>query len=981
MYLNCHSTYSFKYGTMSPKVLLENAAKIGVKRLALTDINSTSGCFDFLREAKAFGVEPTLGIDFRNGAEPCFIALAKNRKGYTKINSFLAKHLHSKEAIPSEAPNWKNVVVIYPLHKRPVRSLHTNEYIGISPEQWLKSRFMGTIPYNRCVALCTVTFRNQRDYNAHRLLRAIDNNTLLTKLSPSELGDPAHTFLPPTDISKRIDADVLNRTEALLEECTLSIPLGKNAENQNQRTYTRTKEGDWQIIQSLAEQGLYYRFPNPDSTVRNRLQKELEIIRDKNFISYFLMNWDIVHYARRQGYFYVGRGSGANSLLAYILRITDVDPIELDLYFERFINPSRNSPPDFDIDFSWRDRQDVTRYIFERFENVALLGAFSTFQQRATTHEIAKVVGLPAHEIKAMNQRHNRVHPDSKARKILEYGNYISGMPSHLTVHSSGIIITENSIHSYGSTILPPKGFPTAHFDMYQAEDAGIHKYDILGQRGLAKIKESITIIRENQPEKADFDVHDIQRFKEDERVREMLMNAKTIGCFYVESPAMRGLLTKLRVTNYTGLVAASSIIRPGVSKSGMMQEYIRRYRKPELRTYVHPLLKEILGETFGVMVYQEDVLRVAHFFAGLTLAEADILRRGMSWKFKERNEFWRVKDKFFSNCLEKGYGQELTEEIWRQIDSFGNYAFAKGHSASYAVESYQSLFLKAYFPLEYMVATINNFGGFYRTELYVHEARLHGGMIEPPCVNQGNLMTTIEGKTIVIGFQHLKGLETQVSLDILEERRNGGPFKSLQDLTLRVSVSLDQLLLLVRIGAFRFTGKSKKELLWEAHFVMGKTKKSRQPQAHLFAPQEVDCALPQLETHALEDAFDEIELLGFPLCSPFNLLANSLPCSTTMANIRKKPPGQAVELVGYLINIKRTSTKSTPSRTMYFGTFLDLDGNFVDTVHFPSHTPRYPFSGGGCYLIRGVASEDFGHISIDTRSIKRLEMVNLDQT
>ena len=222
-----------------------------------------------------------------------------------------------------------------------------------------------------------------------------------------------------------------------------------------------------------------------------------------------------------------------------------------------------------------------------------------------------------------------------------------------------------------------------------------------------------------NHPTHPAIDIHDIKRFKQDEKIKYLLKNAKAIGCFYVESPAMRMLLKKLQVATYLGLVAASSVIRPGVSKSGMMREYILRYRKPERRKDAHPILLEIMPETYGVMVYQEDVIKVAHYFGGLNLGEADMLRRGMSGKFRSRDEFMKVKNQFFENCKTKGHSLELTSEIWRQIESFAGYAFAKGHSASYAVESYQSLFLKAYYPLEYMVATINNFGGFYYVELY----------------------------------------------------------------------------------------------------------------------------------------------------------------------------------------------------------------------------------------------------------------------
>ena len=347
------------------------------------------------------------------------------------------------------------------------------------------------------------------------------------------------------------------------------------------------------------------------------------------------------------------------------------------------------------------------------------------------------------------------------------------------------------------------------------------------------------------------------------------MRHSKAMGCFYVESPAMRMLLAKLRADDYLRLVAASSIIRPGVSKSGMMREYILRYRDEARRKKAEdelPQLYELLKETYGVMVYQEDVIKVAHYFAGLSLAEADHLRRGMSWKFKQRNEFWRVQNNFFNNCIAKGYPKKLIEDIWNQIESFANYAFSKGHSASYAVESFQALYLKAYFPLEYMVATLNNGGGFYRIELYIHEARMHGAEIIAPCVNNSNELSTIQKHKIYLGLNLVSELEKQAISKLLHERESNGPYLHLFDFINRVPVSLEQIRLLIRVGAFNFTGKNKKELLWDAHSLVNPLKK-HSSDSNLFEVEPKKYTLPELFTSWVDDAFDEMELLGFTLC------------------------------------------------------------------------------------------------------------------
>jgi DNA polymerase-3 subunit alpha len=374
-------------------------------------------------------------------------------------------------------------------------------------------------------------------------------------------------------------------------------------------------------------------------------------------LSYFLIAWDFTSYARSKGYFYVGRGSGANSIVAYLLRITDVDPLELDLYFERFINLYRKNPPDFDIDFSWTDRDDVTRYIFERFPSATLLCTYNTFQYSAAVRELGKVFGLPKVEIDVLSRgKYVPDRLDQLSKLVLRYSTYIHGLPSHLSVHAGGIVISEKPITWFSATFLPPKGYPTTQVSMLEAEDVGLYKFDVLSQRGLGKIYDALEMAKEQNPEEPPHDIHDIAFFKQDERIKKLLRRALAMGCFYVESPAMRMLLIKLQVDTYLGLVAASSIIRPGVSQSGMMREYILRHRFPEKRKDAHPVLLDIMPDTYGVMVYQEDVIKVAHHFAGLTLAEADVLRRGMSGKFRSRAEFEKVRERFFSNCQKRGH-------------------------------------------------------------------------------------------------------------------------------------------------------------------------------------------------------------------------------------------------------------------------------------------------------------------------------------
>ncbi len=951
-----------------------------VTRLALTDINNTSACLNFVRKANQFGIQPILGIDFRNGSNPCYVGIAKNNTGYQELNTFLSEHLHLKKDFPLLAPSLKETYIIYPfeqvlLNEQTIFKAH--EFIGISIKDLRRLPFSRLIKYkDKLVVLQAVSFRNKRDFNAHRLLRAIDNNVLLSMLPKTEEASEEDKMFPIANLAAAFSEFpfILENTEQLMCSCEISFDFSEGRSPQNLKTYTESKEADEALLIELCQKGLPYRYPNADKTIYDRLHKELELIKKMDFVSYFLINWDIISYAQKQDFFYVGRGSGANSVVAYLLRITDVDPIELDLYFERFINLYRTNPPDFDIDFSWKDRGAMTQYIFDRFDHVALLGTYVTFKEKGVIRELGKVFGLPKEEIDFLCAgRYQLSRLDEMATLVIKYTGLLCGMPNYLSIHAGGILISEKPLQYFSATHLPPKGFATTQFDMVIAEDVGLYKFDILGQRGLAKIKEALQIIGYNKPEEAvSLDIHNINAFKKDPVINDLIKTAQCMGCFYVESPAMRMLLKKLEVDTYLGLVAASSIIRPGVAKSGMMREYILRHRDPErARVKAHPVMLNIMPDTYGVMVYQEDVIKVAHYFADLTLGEADVLRRGMSGKFRSREEFQKVKDKFINNCRKKDYDEKLIFEIWNQVASFAGYAFAKGHSASYAVESYQTLFLRAYFPLEYMVAVLNNGGGFYRSEFYIHDAKMLGATICPPCVNRSLIINYISGTTIYLGWMYLKELEQRVMERILKERETNGLFLSLDDFLDRVFISIEQLSILIRINAFRFTQINKHELLWQAHLFLSKGKQIDHPK--LFPPSHGNFKIPTLHSTHLETAFAELELLGFSLCNPFELLVTPPKNKNGSKNL-KDYLNKHIDIYGYLITVKNTSTHT--GKQMHFATLVDQHGEVFDTVLFPPVAAKYYFRGKGVYRFYGKVVSEFGFLSIEVIKMQKQDYI-----
>jgi DNA polymerase-3 subunit alpha len=951
---------------MSIETLVKKAREAGADTIALTDINNSTGIPDFAGECIKNNIKPVAGIEFRTGNDLMYIGIARNNKGLLELNEFLSELNISNKPLPFPAPPFTESYIIYPSANIPLRKLYENEFIGIKKNELNRLFVAKNSGKDRMVILQPVTFCEPEDLFIHKSLRAVDNNILLSHLKSSQTADEDEFFRKPDDNSFNDFPWLVNNTKKLLDSCSLDLDLKSP---KNKKIYSAGRYEDKLLLEKLAWDGMVYRYGNNNKEAKKRIRHELEIIDKLGFSSYFLITWDIVRYSMSRGFYHVGRGSGANSVVAYCLKITNVDPIDLDLYFERFINPKRSSPPDFDIDYSWKERDEVIDYIFKRYgyRHTALLGTINTFRGKSIVRELGKIHGLPKEEIDSLIENPSaETNRNEITEVIFKTGLKIADFPNMRSIHAGGILISEEPITSYTALDMPPKGFPTTQWDMYTAEDIGFEKLDILSQRGIGHIKEAADIILRNRG--ISVDVHAIQEFKKDEKVKQFLRDGETKGCFYIESPGMRGLLKKLKCDNYTILVAASSVIRPGVARSGMMKQYIFRFHNPDKFEYLHPIMKEQLEETFGVMVYQEDVLKICHHFAGLDLADADTLRRAMSGKYRSKQEMQRIVDKFFSNCRKKGYDESLINEVWRQIESFAGYSFSKAHSASYAVESFQSLFLKANYPLEFMVGVINNFGGFYRTWVYVHEAKRYGAVIELPCVNQSEYKTTIYGNVIYLGFIHITSIEQKIAVSIPEIRKDG-PFTDLGDFIARVNPGLEQLILLIRSGAFRFTGKSKAVLLWEAHMMINR--KHHEETRKLFAPVARPFSLPELQKGKNDDFYDEVELFGFPVTmSWFDMLETSfrgeVPAREMNGYIGKK-----IRMVGHLVTVKYI--KTIKNDWMNFGCFIDQEGSFFDTVHFPQSLKDFPFRGSGTYLILGKVVEEFGFASLEVEKMAKL--------
>lgn len=980
MFLNCHTYHSLRYGTISVEDLVQLAVDYKLKVLALTDINTVTGIYQFYKLCLENDIKPIVGVDVRVENVQYYICLAKNPKGIAEVNKLLTDYNCEGIEIPKVNPPIDNCFVIYTLQNRP-EILLEHEFIGIRQEelnQLINPELKSLI--SKMIILHPVTFKSEEEYELHKVLRAIDSNTIFTKLTEQDYCRKNESFVGKKKLLNQFEhyPEIIENTKYIVNECSFDFEFKTP---KNKKHYTDSKENDFRLLSRLAYEGLVLRYPDDNKQAVERVEKELTVIDQLNFCGYFLITWDIIQYSKSVGFMHVGRGSGANSIIAYCIGITNICPLELDLYFERFLNLNRKSPPDFDIDWSWKNRDTILKYIFKKYgkDHVAFCGTNVEFKKRSRFRELGKVFGLPKDELDLLSKKPKDQHDqNSVVQQIYKYEQLLVGFPNQRSMHSCGILISEEPITNYSALEFLPKEFPIVQFDMHTAEDIGLEKFDILSQRGLGTIKDTVNLIEEKRG--IVIDIEDTSISKDETLCNEMLSIGKTIGCFYIESPAMRGLLRRLKCNNYKVLVAASSIIRPGVAQSGMMREYIFRHNHPGQFEYFHHVFEKELGETYGIMVYQEDVIKIAMHFGGVSAANGDVLRRAMSGKGRSLSALQQLQDDFFESCKRKGHPEQLSQEVYRQIESFAGYSFCKAHSASYAVESYQSLYLKAYYAIEFMVSAINNGGGFYRTEVYVHEAKMAGAVIYNPCVNLSEYHTTVYGTDVYLGLIHIERLEASLKLFIPEERKENGDYKSLEDFVKRVQIGIETLQILIFVGAFRFTGKQKHELLIEARFLLS-THQYKTKSISLFEEPQKDYELPVIDRNPFEDAFDEIEILGFPVSySIFDLLKTKYRGDVLVKDLLKYYKKQ-VKMLAYLISRKHVpiKMKNHPGKKddMYFGTWIDAEGEYFDTAHFPDSLKQFPFKEGGIYLLLGTVEVDYHFPTITITKMAKMPLIS----
>jgi len=987
------------WGTAGVKQVCLAAKRLGYNTLALTDTDNLYGLWPFLRTCRHEGLTPIVGAEVTDADQQWrAVCLVENDSGYRNLCRLLTRrHMDADFNLQTALPNYAAGLVVLTQNAELLQFWHT---VGVAvaaamPRHPLPAthRLRRTAANLKIPLVATPGsfFLRPEDAAVHRLLRAIDRNTSLSRLDAGDIVSPDAWLAPPAEYERRfaICPEAVWATHEMAERLTFTGPRFGTVmppfpdENGNDPA---------QRLRRAAYGGARQRYGRELSeAVVERLEHELRRITEMGFAAYFLIVRDIVRRSPRT----CGRGSGAASLVAYCLGITNVCPLKHNLYFERFLNPGRKDPPDIDVDFAWDERDDVLAAVLEQYRgHAAMVCNHVLFQPRMAIREVAKVFGLTDGEVGRVSKRLPRFwqaqesgpeplhglkqRPESKALEfpqpwpeILTLAQRIIGTPRYLSVHPGGVVITPRPVDEYVPLQRAPKGVTIIQWEKDAAEDAGLVKIDLLGNRSLGVIRDAVANVRANGGAFDDFHWEP----EDDLATQEAVAQGRTMGCFYIESPAMRLLQQKSKVGDFAHLVIHSSIIRPAANE--FIREYIRRLHGGHWEP-LHPLLAEVLDETFGIMVYQEDVSRAAIALAGFSHVEADALRKVMSKKDRG-HELQDFHKRFFAGAYERGIATAQVTAIWDMMMSFSGYSFCKPHSASYARVSFQAAYLKVHYPAEFMAAVVSNQGGFYSAFAYVSEARRLGITILPPDVNTSAIHWSGQGRAIRVGLLSIKGLSAETQQGIVCERRHGR-YRSMRDVLGCVRPAEDEARALIHCGALDDLnpGGNRAVLLWElAGWLNSRSKKPQPQSALLFGNQPADLSgdLPPLPPEdELERWRREFAVLGF-LCDrhPMELYAGALQkLNVVKAVDLPRHRGKRVRLAGWLITGKVVTTKH--GDPMEFLTFEDETG-MVETTFFPETYHRFchMLDSNRPYLLTGKVEEDWGAITLTVDQVSTI--------
>ena len=862
------------------------------------------------------------------------------------------------------------------------------------------------------VATNNVHFLRSEEHLHHRAVNAIRTGGLLTTVAPPEITTGEAWFKPAAEMQKLFPdhPELLQATMEIAKRCNLQLELGKLIFPECTVPEGETPDS---YLQKLSLEGAQKRYRSVTPEVRSRLMRELAVIRKWSLSPYFLLVLDIVEEAQRRGIPAVARGSAASSMVTYCLGISRVCPLRWGLYFERFLNEQRGDCPDIDIDICGARRDELLDYVYEHWgvehvagarqgPRVAMIASFITMHARLAVREVAKVFGVPPGEVDLFTKRlpHRPVREilqaicdlpecrdlpidDEPWKTILQVALRLDDAPRHLGIHPCGTVISARPLTWLTPLERATKGIVVTQYDMNAIEALGLIKMDLLGQRGfttmslaLDNIEKSRTgipaclAVRQSQLRKrTDRNVYPTAREidfdaipENDPATCDVIAAGRTMGVFQIESPAMRGLLRTMKARTLEEIAQALALIRPGASEYGSKELFVKRLRGEEEIEYAHPALKEILGDSLGVCIFQEQVMHISQTLGSMSLAEADLVRRA-SANFSGRSDRERLRGKFLKAAGMMGLTSQQREETWMMVEKFAGFGFCKAHAATYADISYRMAYLKTHHPAEFLAAMCSAGAGFYHVSAYVEEAKRWGIAVRLPSVNHSRMEYTAEDdgdgkRALRVGLMQVRRLRVETITAIVRARGEGGAFQSLEDFLRRVPVERDEIESLIKCGAFDEMGDetnddarrmTRPELLW--HWNLLQADKSARARASVpigvgqaflpvvFADEEKNgqtrMSVPQytLEQKVrYEREILEVCVSGHPLDF---LPRNGETWSDELPNLR----GKRVTLCGWVVTYRHVGTKNY--RNMMFLTLEDQRGVY-EVVLFPDAYDRY---------------------------------------
>lgn len=862
IHLHVHSQYSFLDGASSLDRLLEKAKTLDMPALAITDHNRLTGALRFYEKAKALGIKPIIGaeIDLEGGYH--LTLLCKDRKGYSNLCRLLTEaHLDNRGKRPRATKEMlakfsaglvalsgcskSELPVLIGEGKTELAKQAADFYRDVYGEDFFvelirypsRDGMSGSyrlISFAReegipLVATNNVHYAEMEEYRVKELLNAIDQNIQVSQLQVHRTVEQYLKSHKEMTVLFRDLPEAISMTEEIASRCNLELETGKL---HFPKFDIPKGETEYSYLTKIAQAGALRKYGILPPKIRERLEFELDTINKLGFCGYFLVVWDIVRWARERGIRCQARGSAIDSLVVYVLDISNVNPIEHDLLFERFMHPLRHEPPDIDIDIDRRRRDEVRDYIYQKYgiENVACVGTISTYMARGAIRDVGKALQIPREIIE---EACKGIHYLS-ASQLLEYADTrpelkrsdiykrpelaeffklctaIDGFPKHVSVHLGGLLIGDGRLSDLVPLEWSSGGNIISQCDKDDIEKLGIVKMDLLALPTLTVIEDTLAEVKKNRSISIELD----KMPRDDPEAFAMLRDGKTIGTFQLESPAQREMAGRLLPNRFEDIIVSISLVRPGPLKSNMDKLYLPRRHGKEPVTYFHPKLKNALGETLGVILYQEQVLKVAHGLAGMSYAEADGFRKAMTHDRTEE-EMEKMRDSFISSAARNGVSGDIAEKVFEQLAAFAAYGFCKAHAAAYAELAYQTLWLKCHYPAEFFAALLSNQPmGYYPPRVLVADARRLGVKILPLGINKSSDKYTVEDGAIRISLRQLKGLSEEALESILLERAKG-KFNSLRDFVLRTKTNEPIIKNLIKVGAFDSLG-SRNDLLLE---------------------------------------------------------------------------------------------------------------------------------------------------------------------